>query len=168
MDGLELGTVVATEDTFFLEDRGHVYLADSEETKTFSIATEEHTGEVTEFNEKDGLFYSVYNSGFTEDGGYASNIRFGNEEGFETVQIPHYLQMSGIADGHLLMVTGDNEGDISLQKMPFQKEVQIGRNRLARTARRTNRNGVNLERRRLLLSRDGRYRKVDERCVSYP
>ena len=34
MDGLELGTVVATEDTFFLEDRGHVYLADSEETKT--------------------------------------------------------------------------------------------------------------------------------------
>ena len=124
MDGLELGTVYATEDTFFLEDRGHVYLTDSEETKTFSMEQEEHTGEVTEFNEEDGLFYSVYNSGFTEDGGYASNIRFGNEEGFEIVHIPHYLQMSGMADGHLLMVTGDNE-HISLQKMPLNEEVDL-------------------------------------------
>ena len=124
MDGLELGTVYATEDTFFLEDRGHVYLTDSDETKTFSFEKEEHTGEVTEFNEEDGLFYSVYNSGFTKDGGYASNIRFGNEEGFETVHIPHYLQMSGMADGHLLMVTGDNE-NISLQKMLLNEAVDM-------------------------------------------
>lgn len=124
MHGLELGTVFATKDTFFLTDRGHVYLADSNGTKTFTMPTEEHTGELTAFNDKDGLFYSVYNSGFTEDGGYASNIRFGNKDSFETIHIPHYLQMSGKAEGNLLMVIGDDER-ISLQKMPFQKNVQL-------------------------------------------
>lgn len=124
MDGLELGTIFATEDTVFLEDRRHVYLTDSEGTKTYTMSTEEHTGEVTDFNEKDGLFYSVYNSGFTEDGGYTSNIRFGNKDGFDTVHIPHYLQMSGKADGNLLMVIEENES-ISLQKMPLQKDVQL-------------------------------------------
>ncbi|MCG7346476.1 hypothetical protein MHZ92_20435 [Sporosarcina sp. ACRSL] len=124
MDGLELGTVYATEDTFFMEDRGHVYLATSDGTETFSMPTEEHTGEVTDYNEDEGLFYSVYNSGFTEDGGYMSNIRFGNEEGFETVNIPYYLQMSGLADGDLLMLTGEPE-NVSLQKMPLQKVVEI-------------------------------------------
>lgn len=124
MDGLELGTVFATEDKIFLEDRSHVYVADSSGMKTFDMPTEEHTGELTVFNEDDGLFYSVYNSGFTEEGGYASNIRFGNEDGFETIHIPHYMQMSGQADGNLLMVIED-EDDLSLQKMPFQKDVQL-------------------------------------------
>ena len=124
MDGLELGTVFATKDTFFLADRGHVYLANLNGTKTFTMLTEEHTGELTAFNDKDGHFYSIYNSGFTEDGGYASNIRFGNEDSFETIHIPHYLQMSGKADGNMLMVIG-NDDRISLQKMPFQKDVQL-------------------------------------------
>lgn len=124
MQGLELGTIFATKDSFFLADRGHVYLADSNGTKTFTMPTEEHTGELTAFNDKDGLFYSVYNSGFTGDGGYASNIRYGNEHGFDTIHIPHYLQMSGKADGNLLMVIGDDDR-ISLQKMPLQKDVQL-------------------------------------------
>lgn len=124
MHGLELGTVFATKDTFLLADRSHVYLADLNGTKTFSMLTEEHTGELTAFNDTDDLFYSIYNSGFTEDGGYASNIRFGNEDGFETVHIPHYLQMSGKADGNLLMVIGDDDR-ISLQKMPLQKDIQL-------------------------------------------
>ncbi|WP_252502154.1 hypothetical protein [Sporosarcina sp. Marseille-Q4943] len=124
MEGLELGTVFATKDTLFLTDRGHVYLANSNGTNTFTMLPEEHTGEVTAFNDKDNLFYSVYNSGFTEDGGYQSNIRFGDENGFETVHIPHYLQMSGKADGNLLMVIGDGVR-ISLQKMPLQKDIQL-------------------------------------------
>lgn len=124
MHGLELGTVFATKDTFFLSDRDHVYLADLNGTKTFTMPTEEHTGEVTAFNNKDGLFYSVYNSGFTEGGGYASNIRFGNQDSFETIHIPHYLQMSGKVDGNLLMVIGDDDR-LSLQKMPLQKNVQL-------------------------------------------
>ncbi|MFC5604268.1 hypothetical protein [Sporosarcina koreensis] len=124
MHGLELGTVFATKDAFFLADRSHLYLNDLNGSKTFTMPTEEHTGELTAFNDKDGQFYSVYNSGFTEDGGYASNIRFGNEDGFETIHIPHYLQMSGKADGNLLMVIGD-ETHISLQKMPLQKDIQL-------------------------------------------
>ncbi|WP_262174058.1 hypothetical protein [Saccharococcus sp. Marseille-Q5394] len=124
MQGLELGTVFATKDSFFLADRGHVYLADSNGTKTFTILPEEHTGELTAFNEKDNLFYSIYNSGFTDDGGYASNIRYGNEHGFDTIHIPHYLQMSGKADGNLLMVIGEDDR-ISLQKMPLQQNVQL-------------------------------------------
>ncbi|MCM3709038.1 hypothetical protein [Sporosarcina luteola] len=124
MEGLELGTVFATKDSFFLADRSHVYLADSNGTKTFTMLPEEHTGELTDFNEKDNLFYSIYNSGFTDEGGYASNIRYGNEHGFDTIQIPHYLQMSGKADGKLLMVIGDDD-HISLQKMPLQQNVQL-------------------------------------------
>src|SRR5690606_29286839 len=53
-----------------------------------------------------------------------SNIRFGNENGFETVHIPHYLHMSGKADGNLLMVIEEDNG-ISLQKMPFHKDIQL-------------------------------------------
>ena len=124
MDGLELGTVFVSEDSIFLEDRGHVYVVHSDGTKTFAMPTEEHTGEVTDYNEDDGRFYSVYNSGFTEDGGYASNIRFGNENGFETIHIPHYMQMSGKADGNLLMVIEDDDG-LSLQKMPLQKDGKL-------------------------------------------
>lgn len=124
MNGLELGTVFATKDTFFLSDRDHVYLADLNGTKTFTMLTDEHTGELTAYNNEDGLFYSIYNSGFTKDAGYASNIRFGNEDGFETIHIPHYLHMSGKANGNLLMVIGD-ETHISLQKMPLQKNVQL-------------------------------------------
>ena len=40
-------------------------------------------------------------------------------------RFPTTCKCPAIADGHLLMVTGDNEGDISLQKMPFQKDVQL-------------------------------------------
>ena len=131
------------------------------------MATEEHTGEVTDFNEKDGLFYSVYNSGFTEDGGYASNIRFGNEDGFETVHIPHYLQMSGMADGNLLMLTGDNDR-ISLQKMPFQEDVQLEEIvSLGPLGERIGMASI-LKEGDYYLSRDGRHGKADKRCVSHP
>ncbi|MCM3744002.1 hypothetical protein M3193_07575 [Sporosarcina luteola] len=123
MKGLELGTIFATKESFFLADRGHIYLADSDGTKTFAMLPEEHTGELMAYSEKDNLFYAIYNSGFMEDGGYRANIRFGNANGFNTNHIPHYLQMSGKADGNLLMVIGVDDG-ISLQKMPLQKDVQ--------------------------------------------
>lgn len=119
MDGLELGTVFAAEDSIFLEDRSHVYVVHSDGITSFAMPTEDHTGEVTDYNEDEGRFYSVYNSGFTEDGGYASNIRFGNENGFETIHIPHYMLMSGKADGNLFMVIEDDDG-LSLQKLPLQ------------------------------------------------
>lgn len=122
MDGLELGTIHATENTFFLEDRSNVYLVDSTETTTFQMKTEEHTGEVTGY--RNGLYYSVYNSGFTKDGGYSSNIRVGNSKGFETIHIPHYLHMSGITDEELLMVAGEDD-NISLYRMPLQKDVEL-------------------------------------------
>ncbi|GKV57599.1 hypothetical protein NCCP2222_35460 [Sporosarcina sp. NCCP-2222] len=122
MKGLELGSVYASDDTLFMEDRNNIFLVNRDGMETFDMETEEHTGEVTGF--QDGLFYSVNNSGFTEDGGYQSNIRVGSEDGFETIHVPYYLHMSGIADGELIMVTGEPE-DISLQRMPLEKEVDI-------------------------------------------
>lgn len=122
MEGLELGTVLATNDTLFMEDRSNVFLINSAGLQIFPMETEEHTGEVTGF--QDGRFYSVNNSGFTQDGGYSSRVRFGDEKGFDTMSIPYYLHMSGIADGELLMVTDEAE-EISLQRMPLQKDIEI-------------------------------------------
>ncbi|QTD40977.1 PLD nuclease N-terminal domain-containing protein [Sporosarcina sp. Te-1] len=122
MNGLELGSVYASGDTLYMEDRNQVFLIDPSGLESFDMPTEEHTGEVTGFH--NSLFYSVNNSGFTEDGGYQSNIRVGNQDGFDTIHIPYYLHMSGIDDGELFMVTGEPE-DVSLQRMPLEKEVAI-------------------------------------------
>lgn len=122
MDGLELGTIHGNDESFFLEDRSHVHVVDAKGTKTFVIEGEEHTGEVTGF--RNGMYYSVYNSGFNGEGGYSSNIRVGNKDGFKTIKIPYYLHMSGITEDELMMVAGE-EDNISLFTMPLQDSVQI-------------------------------------------
>ncbi len=127
MNGLELGTVFKGQDTIFLEEKNKVHLIDKKGIHTVTMPTSEHTGEVTTFNKTDGRFYSVYNSGFTKDGSrYQSNIRIGNNKGFETIQVPYYLHSSGITDSELLMLTVDEETfEATLRKMPLQNEVDI-------------------------------------------
>lgn len=122
MDGLELGTIHEAEDMFFMEDRSHVYVVTPKETRQFKAEAEEHTGEVTGY--KDGKFYSVYNSGFTEGDAYASNLRIGDSSGFETAAIPHYMYMSGISADEIAFIAGDEE-TMALYKTPLQKDIQV-------------------------------------------
>ena len=126
MAGLELGTVFATHDQLFLEEKSKVHIVGEDGVKTIDMPIAEHTGEVTGFNESDGQFYSVYNSGFTGDGGYHSNVRIGNAEGFETIHIPHYLHSSGMTDTDLFMLTDNGDMlEMTLHKMPLQEKVEI-------------------------------------------
>lgn len=122
MDGLELGTIHQEGDSFFMEDRNNVYIIDDNETKQFKADIEEHTGEVTGY--KDGKFFSVYNSGFTDKNDYASNIRIGDSSGFESTSIPHYMYMSGMSDDEIAFIAGDEE-TISLYKTPLQKDIHV-------------------------------------------
>ena len=126
MAGLELGTVLVENDMIFLEEKNKVHIVQEDDVETIDMPFDEHTGEVTGFNKKEGLFYSVYNSGFTEDGGYHSNVRIGNSKGFETIHIPYYLYGSGITDTDILMLTFDDSNfESTLRKMPLQGNVEI-------------------------------------------
>lgn len=122
MNGLELGTIHEADNTFFMEDRNHVYIVERDAIKEFKADIEEHTGEITGY--KDGKFYSVYNSGFADDGTYASNLRIGDSSGFQTAKIPHYMYMSGIGEDEISFVAGDEE-TMSLFSTPLQKDVEV-------------------------------------------
>jgi hypothetical protein len=104
MHGLELGSMATNSKQVFIEESDKVRLV-GQNYQVFSMKDKQHTGERTGYLKKDHLFYSIYNSGFDKRGGYRSDVRWGNEHGFQTNTIPHYIASSGDDGEHIYILT---------------------------------------------------------------
>jgi hypothetical protein len=109
----------------FIEESDKVRLV-GQNYQVFPMKDEQHTGERTGYLKKDHLFYSIYNSGFDKRGGYRSDVRWGNEHGFQTGVIPYYIESSGEYGEHLyILITNSGEDD-----RYYLKEVSITKSKV--------------------------------------
>jgi hypothetical protein len=119
MRGLELGSMAVSSKQVFIEEEDQVRLI-GENYKVFPMKDKQYTGEKTGYLKKEHLFYSIYNSGFDDKGGYRSDVRWGNEQGFQTVTLPYYIVTTGEDGKHIYILVSNNE-----ESRYYLKEVKI-------------------------------------------
>lgn len=126
MEGLELGSTAVYENSVFLEEKDKVRIV-GEDYKEFPMKTAQYTGERTGFIENKNIFFSIYNSGFTQDGsGYLSDVRFGNKEKFQTDSIPFYIASSGIEGEKVNILTQDvDKNQFDLRQVTFDSSLEV-------------------------------------------
>ncbi|MDA2383276.1 hypothetical protein PDN41_16105 [Bacillus cereus] len=104
MKGLELGKLAQSKGRVFLEEKDKIHIV-GEGHKEFKLEKEQHTGEYSGYLQTEGVFFSIFNSGFTENGKYSSDIYWGNENGFKNDSIPYYIDSSNLVNDRIIMVT---------------------------------------------------------------
>lgn len=123
MNGLELGGIAVGEnkEQIMLEDKDTVHIIDKELAQ-FPIETVQYTGERTGYLDAQGLFFSIYNTGFSPNG-YQSDIRFGNKEKIQTDSIPYYIVASGVNDDKIQILTQDfDTNSFTLREVLIQED----------------------------------------------
>jgi hypothetical protein len=108
MKGLELGGISFSENSLMLVDKNKLRLV-GKTFKEFTMETPQYTGERMDFLKEQKLHVSIFNTGVSQDGGYDSNVWFGNEQGFHKGNIPYYILSSGITPDEALILTQDIE-----------------------------------------------------------
>ncbi|WP_129689180.1 hypothetical protein [Gottfriedia acidiceleris] len=106
MKGLELGSVGLGETGLLLEDKETLRII-GDKYKEVKMKYQ-HTGEITGYLKSSNLYFTIFNSGFVKNG-YASNVLYGNEKGFEKGNIPHFIFTTGVDKNEILILTEDNE-----------------------------------------------------------
>lgn len=124
MKGLELGSVAVGKDQILLEDKNNINII-SDTIKKFKMDTPQYTGERTGYLSGKELFFSIYNSGFVEDG-YSSDVRYGDSKGFNVDSIPYYIVASGTTENSVHILTQDFETNkYDLKEVTFDEELNI-------------------------------------------
>lgn len=124
MKGLELGSVAVGKDQILLEDKSNINII-SDTIKKFKMDTPQYTGERTGYLSGKELFFSIYNSGFVEDG-YSSDVRYGDSKGFNVDSIPYYIVASGTTEDSVHILTQDFETNrFNLKEVTFDEELKI-------------------------------------------
>lgn len=124
MKGLELGSVAVGKDQILLEDKNNINII-SDTIKKFKMDTPQYTGERTGYLSGKELFFSIYNSGFVEDG-YSSDVRYGDSKGFNVDSIPYYIVASGTTENSVHILTQDFETNkYDLKEVTFDEELKI-------------------------------------------
>ncbi|ANC79064.1 hypothetical protein ABE65_020560 [Fictibacillus phosphorivorans] len=126
MNGLELGSVAAGNNEVLLVDRDKIRLV-GDTYKEFNMKKSQYTGERTGYLEKENLFFTLFNSGFNSNGGYDSNILYGNEKGFHKDNIPYYIGTSGVDKDEIIALTENIEAsEYFLRKItPSKNNMEI-------------------------------------------
>lgn len=124
MKGLELGSVAVGKDQILLEDKNNINII-SDTIKKFKMDTPQYTGERTGYLSGKELFFSLYNSGFVEDG-YSSDVRYGDSKGFNVDSIPYYIVASGTTENSVHILTQDFETNkYDLKEVTFDEDLTI-------------------------------------------
>lgn len=124
MKGLELGSIAVGKDQILLEDKNNINII-SDNIKKFKMETPQYTGERTGYLPGNELFFSIYNSGFVEDG-YSSDVRYGDSKGFNVDNIPYYIVASGTTENSVHILTQDFETNrFDLKEVTFDDEFKI-------------------------------------------
>lgn len=124
MKGLELGSIAVGKDQILLEDKNNINIL-SNNIKKFKMDTPQYTGERTGYLPEKELFFSIYNSGFT-DNGYNSDVRYGDSKGFNVDSIPYYIVASGTTENSIHILTQDFETNrFNLKEVTFDEKLKI-------------------------------------------
>lgn len=126
MKGLELGSLSVHGRELMLTDKNSLRLI-GKNYKEFHMKKPQYTGERAGYLKSKNLHVSIFNTGVNKNGGYDSNVWFGNNSGFQTANIPHYILASGITDNEVLILTQDTEQNLyNLRKvMITENDVNV-------------------------------------------
>ncbi|MFG6497135.1 hypothetical protein P8610_17370 [Fictibacillus sp. UD] len=108
MNGLELGSLTMADNEVLLVDKNKIRLIGNT-FKEFNMEKPQYTGERTGYLEKKNLYFTIFNTGISADGGYDSNVVYGNEDGFNRGNIPYYISSSGNDQNDVVVLTHDIE-----------------------------------------------------------
>lgn len=124
MNGLELGSIAVGNDQILLEDKNNISIL-GDQPKNFEMEKPQYTGERTGYLSNPDLFFSIYNSGFVENG-YSSEVRYGDSKGFQVDTIPYYIAASGTTDNSVEILTQDlEENQLHLKEVKFDNELNV-------------------------------------------
>ncbi len=128
MQGLEVGNLAKSKDKLFLEEKNKVRLLGNG-YQEFPMEKYQHTGVLSGYIERENIFFSIYNSGFSQNG-YNSDVRYGNEKGFYTDTIPYYIESSGLIDDRIYLLTSDDDNTndqskFALKEVSFDDKLQV-------------------------------------------
>ncbi|WP_088012397.1 hypothetical protein [Gottfriedia acidiceleris] len=126
MEGLELGNISKSSNQVFLEDKNRIQLI-GEKYKDFHIKKSQYTGERSGYLHGKDLFFSIYNTGFNKNGGYDSDVRYGNANGFKTGTIPNYIVSSGIEGDNVYVLANDQSKpkEFELKEVILENEFGV-------------------------------------------
>ncbi|MFF2876791.1 hypothetical protein ACFVR2_10760 [Gottfriedia sp. NPDC057991] len=117
MKGLEGGSVALGETGLLLEDKETLHLIGNKYKEV--KMKYQHTGEITGYLKNSNLYFTIFNSGFVKNG-YASNVLYGNDKGFNKGNIPHFILTSGVDKNDIIILTKDIEKNTChLRKVGF-------------------------------------------------
>ncbi|OOE14830.1 hypothetical protein [Fictibacillus arsenicus] len=111
MKGLELGSLSVHSRELMLTDKNSVRLI-GKNYKEFKMKKPQYTGERAGYLKSKNFHVTIFNTGVNKNGGYDSNVWFGNNSGIQTANIPHYILASGITDNEVLILTQDTEQNL--------------------------------------------------------
>ncbi|MCM3720102.1 hypothetical protein [Fictibacillus phosphorivorans] len=124
MKSLELGNLSVHDREVMLTDKNSVRLIGNH-YKEFNMKKSQYTGERSGYLKAKDLHVTIFNTGVNKNGGYDSNVWYGNNSGFQTANIPHYILASGITDNEVLILAQDIEKNLYSLKNVMFKESDV-------------------------------------------
>lgn len=118
---LEVGTLASHNKNLLVSDSEKLLLL-GEQSKKFDLENDQHTGEQSGYLHKNNIFYTIFNSGFTSDGGYGSDIYWIYDNELHNDVLPYFIKSSGQGDDHIYTIY-EGEKSIRLDKVSLNKEM---------------------------------------------
>ncbi|MRX71885.1 hypothetical protein GJU40_06820 [Bacillus lacus] len=138
MKPLELGSVAVHDDQVLIEDKENIFILGNKAGKY--KRNSQHTGDQNGYINKTGSFYTIYNSGYADDGkSYKSEVYWNIGRQMKSDVIPYYIREKGFYDD-TIFTAQTHDADKSRQfkfkkihlgnKMKIEEvaEVSLGKN----------------------------------------
>ncbi|ETT81016.1 hypothetical protein MKZ08_15170 [Viridibacillus sp. FSL R5-0477] len=125
MDGMEFGASKYNGEQLYLDAKKSVYLL-GKNAQQFPMKRDEIRNTLSGYLSSEAIFFSLYNTGFSENKDYDTGVRYGNTSGFKTASLPFYVATAGTMKNQIIVLTQDLvKGSFDLKSVTLKNKVNI-------------------------------------------
>ncbi|MGE7624554.1 hypothetical protein ACQKMD_16315 [Viridibacillus sp. NPDC096237] len=125
MAGMEFGVSKYNGEQLYLDARKSVYLL-GKNAQQFPMKRDEIRNTLSGYIASEEIFYSLYNTGFSNDADYDTGVRYGNTSGFKAASLPFYVATAGTMKDQIIVLTKDLIKDnFDLKSVTIKDKVKI-------------------------------------------
>ncbi|MGE7834956.1 hypothetical protein [Viridibacillus arvi] len=125
MDGMEFGVSKYNGEQLYLDAKKSVYLL-GKNAQQFPMKRDEIRNTLSGYLSSEAIFFSLYNTGFSENADYDTGVRYGSSSGFKTASLPFYVATAGTMKNQIIVLTQDLvKGNFDLKSVALKNKVNI-------------------------------------------